>query len=441
MTQQELSKLFEDSQKSIQEFGEPLANGWGSARHGDKDGLWDTNTDTHYERNHPDGAWEIVPPINQSEIEIPQQKSYSAKQAAEDIYKWSLATGLLHSEHLSIADVEAIDTDDLFPLSAVEILRKKKVRHIAYNDAEDSITIFLQRAIGTNKSVLNALPMEIGGIRIKYRQGITQTIGQHVSLPHSAAPWTIRQSSNGSGYYACGSSISVGNSREAGTLGAIVKDADGKLYGLSNNHVSGSCNYASKGLPIVAPGILDVCANGLHPFTIGTHSKLLELRTGSPDHVPAAGNIDAAIFELTFPDKITSWQGNSYDTPAAAANLEAGMIVEKVGRTTGSTQGKVMGKIYGFQSIMYNAPLYQFSGLVYFTELFAIIGHGDMFSDSGDSGSLITNVDPNGNRNAVGIVVGGMEDGQAPGGKITLALPIIPVLNELGVTLVSGLNP
>ncbi|MGV0999632.1 MAG: hypothetical protein ACOYBQ_09920 [Fluviibacter sp.] len=63
MTQQELSKLFEDSQKAIQEFGEPLANGWGSARHGDKDSLWDTNTDTHYERNHPHGEWYVVPAL------------------------------------------------------------------------------------------------------------------------------------------------------------------------------------------------------------------------------------------------------------------------------------------------------------------------------------------------------------------------------------------
>lgn len=370
-----------------------------------------------------------------------QTNRYSAKQAAEAVYKWSLATGLLHAEHLSIADLEKLDTDDLFPLTAVEILRKKGVKHIAYNDADNQITMFLHRSIGTNKSVLNALPMEIGGVTIKYRQGITQTIGQQVALPHAAAPWTVRQSISGSGFYACGSSISVGNNREAGTLGAIVRDLEGKLYGLSNNHVSGSCNYAAKGLPIIAPGVLDVCANGINPFSIGNHVKLLELRIGSPDHVPASGNLDAAIFELSCPEKLTSWQGNSYDTPADAIDMEAGMDVEKVGRTTGSTQGKIMGKMYGFQPIMYNSPLYQFSGQVYFSDLFVIIGRGDMFSDSGDSGSLITTIDSAGQRKAVGIVVGGMEDNQAPGGKITLALPIIPVLNGLGVSLVSGHNP
>lgn len=61
MTQVELTKLFDDSQKSMKKFGEPLSNGWGSARHGDKDSLWNIETDTHYERDHPNGEWYVVP--------------------------------------------------------------------------------------------------------------------------------------------------------------------------------------------------------------------------------------------------------------------------------------------------------------------------------------------------------------------------------------------
>ena len=364
----------------------------------------------------------------------------NAKEAAEKLFNWALATGLMHSDHISPADVAALDTDDMFPASAVEILRKRTIRHIAFNDQRNEVIVILQRSLPVSKKIQNALPQEIGGVAIKFRQGVTQTIGHQMAIPHAAPPWTLRQCANGQGRYACGSSISVGNNREAGTLGSLVKDTTGTLYGLSNNHVSGSCNYAARGLPILAPGVLDVCAGGLPPFTIGHHTKLLQLYPGSPDHVPAGGNLDAAIFEISNSDNVTSWQGNSYDTPSQVGALVGGIDVEKVGRTTGSTRGRVVGEMLGYHGIMYNAPLYQFAGPVYFRQMFAILGYGDAFSDSGDSGSLITTVSENGERKAVGIVVGGMDDSQAPGGKLSLALPIEPILTGLGVELVSGLN-
>ena len=117
------------------------------------------------------------------------------------------------------------------------------------------------------------------------------------------------------------------------------------------------------------------------------------------------------------------------------------MQVEKVGRTTGHTTGRVMGQIYGAHGIQYSAALYGFNGVVSFEPVFAIVGTGDVFSDNGDSGSLITAIDAaTGNRVAVGIVVGGRVDGSAPGGKTTIALPIQPILQALGVSLVSGHN-
>jgi hypothetical protein len=100
----------------------------------------------------------------------------------------------------------------------------------------------------------------------------------------------------------------------------------------------------------------------------------------------------------------------------------------------------VIGQIYGAHPIQYSVPLYQFSGVVPFDPVFAIAGIGQLFSDNGDSGSLVTTIDQNGQRKAVGIVVGGKNDGSAPGGKTTIALPILPILQGLGVTLVSGLN-
>lgn len=79
-------------------------------------------------------------------------------------------------------------------------------------------------------------------------------------------------------------------------------------------------------------------------------------------------------------------------------------------------------------------------GSVVYEALFTIAGTGVLFSDSGDSGSLITALDAAGQRTAVGIVVGGMNDGTAVGNKVTLALAIEPIIVAFGVTLVGGHN-
>ncbi len=63
------------------------------------------------------------------------------------------------------------------------------------------------------------------------------------------------------GRIACGSSIGIGNQRNAGTLTAIAIDDQEQLFGLSCNHVVGGCNTALPGTPIVIPGIQDVSAD------------------------------------------------------------------------------------------------------------------------------------------------------------------------------------
>ena len=102
--------------------------------------------------------------------------------------------------------------------------------------------------------------------------------------------------------YTCGSSIFTGNRIGAGTLGCLVKDASGVLYGLTNNHVTGGCSYSEPELPVVAPGPADVVAGGFDPFTIGHHHKVLQLSVGSPDNVDVSDNLDAALFKIKDPN-------------------------------------------------------------------------------------------------------------------------------------------
>jgi hypothetical protein len=223
-------------------------------------------------------------------------------------------------------------------------------------------------------------------------------------------------------------------------MGCLVRDGTGVLYGLSNNHITGGCNFAGVGLPILAPGVVDVAPNNVAPFTIGFHARSLTFISGSADNVDPTANLDGAIFRIGNEAHVSSFQGAAYDTPALVGDIAANMTVEKVGRTTGHTTGRVNSQIHGAHPIMFTAPLYNFSSIVSFEPVFAIVGQTDLFSDNGDSGSLVTSVNSTGQRIGVGIVVGGMNDGSAPGKKITIALPIRPVLLGLGVSLVSGHN-
>lgn len=60
--QKQLSQIFKKAEKHRLKGASPV-EGWGSNCHGDTDSLWDTSTNTHWERNHPDGTWAVVPAL------------------------------------------------------------------------------------------------------------------------------------------------------------------------------------------------------------------------------------------------------------------------------------------------------------------------------------------------------------------------------------------
>jgi hypothetical protein len=358
--------------------------------------------------------------------------------AARIFHDWAFREGLMDDAAATVvstpADFALIEN---VTERGTQILRQRRICAIGFNDSVDRIVVFTKRVAPGSKKQLALLPNKIDNVEIKYRQGALQSIDDSPPTTHGAPAYIVRITA-GSHRYTCGSSISVGNNREAGTLTCLVRDAAGTIFGLSNNHISGGCSYAGVGLPIVAPGIADVTPGGLNPFTLGFHHRALPLVAGSPDNVNPKTNLDAAIFRLQDASVVSSFQRDVYDTPGATGPISAGMAVEKVGRTTGHTVGTVVSQVYGANHVFYQAQLYGFAGPVYFDPLFAIAGSTGLFSDSGDSGSLITTVDGAGNRTSIAIVVGGMNDKTAPGDKTTLALPIEPILAGLDVALVSG---
>ena len=191
-------------------------------------------------------------------------------------------------------------------------------------------------------------------------------------------------------FYTCGSSIYVANFRGAGTLGCLVRDHAGNLFGLSNNHVVSGCNYAEIGLPIVAPGILDVAAGSLDPFVIGHLAAAVPLISGVPSVVTPVHNLDVALVRIADPQLVSSMQRTSYDTPPVVADLQPNMEVEKIGRTSGRTLGRVRAHFPQPQHITYEIDQISSRTVVFFQDFYSIEPldpSGDTaFSSRGDFG-------------------------------------------------------
>ncbi|MBX5460987.1 MAG: hypothetical protein IRZ28_07855 [Steroidobacteraceae bacterium] len=361
----------------------------------------------------------------------------STQSDADVLHAWLVAENLFPSSvRPPSADAQA-RTSELASISetAKDVLRSRGVQLLAVNEVERKIIVFLRRA-RPGKKQLSLLPHEVGESEIEYRQGVAKGIGSEPPQARGKPFYVVQQA--GVDHYACGSSISLGNCRDAGTLGALVKDPDGVLYGLTNNHITGGCNYAPKQMPILAPGVLDVTPLGFDPTTLGYHERSIPLSTGIPGTADVSNNLDAAIFKIRDEATVTSLQGAWYDTPNHISDIEPDMEVEKVGRTTGHTTGVVIAQAHGPLGIKYavQGVDYEFSGDVYFDPVFIIQGKAQVFSDHGDSGSLITAV-KDGVRHAVGILIGGA---RGQGVDYTFVLPIRSVLDKLGVSLVSGHN-
>lgn len=361
----------------------------------------------------------------------------STASDADALHAWLIQENLFVESVRTPTNSADARAGELAPVSetAKDVLRARGIQMLGVNDAERKIIVFLRRARPSRKQ-LALLPKEIGESMIEYRQGTAKEIGDAPPQSRGKPFYVVQQA--GFDRYACGSSISLGNCRDAGTLGALVKDQDGVLYGLTNNHVTGGCNYAPKQMPILAPGVFDVTPLSFDPMTLGYHERSIPLSAGIPGTADVNNNLDAAIFKIRDEATVSSSQGSFYDTPNGTLPIEANMHVEKVGRTTGHTQGVVIARPHEPVRLNYavQGVDYQFSGQVYFDPVFIVQGNGQVFSEEGDSGSLITTV-RDGQRYAVGILIGGL---RGQGIDYTFVLPIGSVLSKLGVSLVSGHN-
>jgi hypothetical protein len=235
--------------------------------------------------------------------------------------------------------------------------------------------------------------------------------------------------------------ISLGHYRiTAGTLGLVVQRG-AESFILSNNHVLAHCNAAQIGDSIWQPAPVDGGTSAdriatlaeFQPLDFGEQAgecqvadliarflNTLAGATGSSHRMRAvqqtAGSnlMDAALARPDAPDLITP-EILGLGLPTGVADPHLGQQVQKVGRTTGHTQGVVQ-QIDVTVQVDYDGRTAHFTDQIIASRM----------SSPGDSGSAILDLE----RRAVGLLFAGSE-------QVTIFTPLQRVLDHFGVEVVT----
>lgn len=206
----------------------------------------------------------------------------------------------------------------------------------------------------------------------------------------------------------------------AGTLGAFVTLAgEPGVHVLSNNHVLEASDRGQLGDAIVQPG----------PYDGGTGDDRVGTLAAAVAFEPAGGNlVDAALARLVDGTEIDA----SAHDGAVLEVVDAADVtgtVRKIGRTTGVTRGRISAFEVDGVPVGYDTGTFVFDDQV---EIEGVLG---LFSDGGDSGSVITT---EGEPRGVALLFAGSTTGGPGGMGVTYANPLATVLEQLGATLTDG---
>ena len=208
----------------------------------------------------------------------------------------------------------------------------------------------------------------------------------------------------------------------AGTLGGFVRLPAG-LAVLSNNHVLAATDTASVGDAILQPG----------PADGGDRDDRIATLTAFERFSPVRANlVDAAVALLD--EGIGVEPGDVPGGPLAGCvpgsrDSDPGERVEKVGRTTGHTRGRITAVEVDGVAVLYDEGVYTFDDQV------EITGAGGAFSAGGDSGSVIWR---SRDRAPLCLLFAGSTTGGAGGTGVTFANPMATVLAAFTAEWVSG---
>jgi hypothetical protein len=297
-------------------------------------------------------------------------------------------------------------------LSAQPVPQLSQVRSFALGIAKKGksnyrLAVRLQRrALESSPELAQILKSAKGEVDVRY-------IGRLTKL---AAPWHQRKNRP----LRVGGSI--GHFRiTAGTLGCFVRRrSDGQTLILSNNHVLADENKAKVGDAIIQPGQIDGGKKSTHG--VGALVAMIRLKKTGANLVDAA--VASIKSGITFNARKLEGLG---DLAGLGSDfLDEGAEVAKVGRTTGTTRGRVTA--FELDNVVVSYDL----GSIRFDNQVEIEGAGnDPFSDGGDSGSLIVD----GERRGVALLFAGGDQGGSNGKGLTYANPLKTVLDSLKVDL------
>ncbi|WP_029433469.1 hypothetical protein [Blastococcus sp. URHD0036] len=201
----------------------------------------------------------------------------------------------------------------------------------------------------------------------------------------------------------------------AGTLGGFVR-VGGRPAVLSNNHVLAASDAAVPGDPVLQPGPAD---GGAAADRVATLSAFPRFATGR-------NLVDAAVAVLD--DGVATDPGAYPGGPLGPTVVDGDEVdpderVEKLGRTTGHTHGRITAVEVDGVAVQYDEVVHTFDGQL------EIEGLDGAFSAGGDSGSVIWR---SADRAPLALLFAGSDIGGAQGGGVTYASPLATVLDVLG---------
>jgi hypothetical protein len=207
-----------------------------------------------------------------------------------------------------------------------------------------------------------------------------------------------------------------------GTLGCFVtlKGGDGSARILSNNHVLADENRAKTGDDIIQPNTTDGGTKG--PDTVGSLDTFVRLQKKGANKVDCAlatlkAGIGSDQATLTGVGKLAGLQS----APTGVS------LVQKLGRTTGPTNGRVTAFDLDNLVVTYDTGTYRFDDQIEIEGAAA-----GPFTKPGDSGSLVFT---SGTLLAFGLVMAGTATGGSNGAGLTYANSMVNVLNALNAQL------
>jgi hypothetical protein len=228
--------------------------------------------------------------------------------------------------------------------------------------------------------------------------------------------------------------VSIGHTDiTAGTFGCLVRRGEQRFI-LSNNHVLANSNAGQPGDAVLQPGradggsdsdeiaeLADYVAIDFGDGPAGCGASLARLQraftrpTGAASQEqPRENRVDAALAR-PLSDDLVSADILEIGVPAGVAEATLGTLVQKSGRTTGYTTGRII-QIDVTVQVAYGNQ----------TALFVDQLMADGMSQPGDSGSAILNME----RNVVGLLFAGSDN-------TTILNPLQAVLNALNIQVIT----